>query len=37
MTNYILKKKEKTNDMTADVVQRESSNIKRYTSAFSNI
>ena len=38
MTNYILKKKrKKNNDVAADVAQRESSSIKRYTSVFSNI
>ena len=31
------KEKEKKNDVAADVVQRESSNIKSYASAFSNI
>ena len=31
------KKKKKKNDVTADVAQRESSSIKRYASAFSNI
>ena len=31
------KRKEKKNDVAADVVQRESSSIKRYASAFSNI
>ena len=31
------KKEKKKNDVTADVAQRESSSIKRYASAFSNI
>ena len=31
------KRKEKNNDVAADVAQRESSSIKRYASAFCNI
>ena len=34
---YLKKKKEKKNDVAADVAQRESSSIKRYASTFSNI
>ena len=35
--NYRKIRKKKDNDVDADVVQREYSNIKRYASAFSNI
>ena len=34
MTNYILKKKRKNNDVATDVTQHESSSIKRYASFF---
>ena len=34
---YLKKEKKKKNDVTADVAQHESSSIKRYASAFSNI